>query len=78
MDVELYWLIPSAFSGATLLVTCWTAFRLRTRGVSASFGAGATTGGGVLTEPHVHAYDTMLSDGIWRCGICGEPRPRED
>ena len=73
MDVELYWLIPSALSGATLLVSCWTALRLRTRGVRPTFGKTITA-----TEPHEHAYDTMVGDGKgWRCGQCGEPKEEE-
>ncbi len=73
--LELYWLTAlSALSGLTLLVSCWTAFRLRTRGVRAAFGSGTTSGSAVTTGPHEHAYDTMLKDGKWRCGICGEPK----
>lgn len=26
---------------------------------------------------HEHSFDTMKGDGIWRCGICGIPRPAE-
>ena len=26
---------------------------------------------------HAHRYDTMVNDGIWRCGICGAPKPKE-
>ncbi len=67
----------SVLSGATLLVSCSTALRLRTRGVGATFNVGGTTSG-AITGPHEHAYDTMLGDGKWRCGICGEPKPEED
>ena len=76
--LELYWLAAlSALSGATLLVSCWTALRLRTRGVTGPFSVGATTSG-AITEPHAHTYDTMLGDGKgWRCGQCGEPKEEE-
>ncbi len=74
--LELAWHIAlSVLSGATLLVSCWTALRLRTRGIRATFDAGTTTGSGITTGPHEHFYDTMHGDGKgWRCGICGEPK----
>ncbi len=77
--LELYWLAAlSVLSGLTLLVSCWTALRLRTRGVRATFGSGTTSGSAVTSEAHEHAYDTMLGDGKgWRCGICGEPKEED-
>lgn len=26
---------------------------------------------------HEHEFNHMLRDGVWRCGICKAPRPKE-
>ncbi len=82
MDVELYWLTAlSALSGATLLVSCWTAFRLRTRGVRATFGSGTTSGSAVTSEAHEHEFSERnpdkYGDDKRHCIApgCGEPKP---
>lgn len=27
-------------------------------------------------DGHVHEYDHMYGDGLWRCRFCEEPKPR--
>ncbi len=82
MDVELYWLAAlSATCGLTLLVSCWIALRLRTRGVRATFNYGEATTSGAITEPHEHQFAeknfAKYQDAKWHCSVdgCGEPHP---
>ena len=29
-----------------------------------------------MVTKHQHRYDHMEGDGLWRCGICNEPKPK--
>ena len=32
-----------------------------------------------IDGPHQHRFDTMVGDGAgWRCGVCGEPKTKEE
>ncbi len=82
--LELYWLTAlSALSGLTLLVSCWTALRLRTRGVRATFTGTVDNTGATEGYGHFHEFSERnpdkYGDDKRHCIApgCGEPKPEE-